>query len=180
MSRSLGSRSFTTLPPMRPPPRVIASGPATIRSTLVFPQREGPRKTRNSPSPIWRSSLSTARVPSGYVFSSSNSSISATGQLQHHLAARTRGLGELGERELELVEREPVRDQRPGPEAARVQERDDAGPGRGSVAEAGREREVGVHDRIGREAELRAGGCKAEQKGRAAAPQGPHRRHDRL
>jgi hypothetical protein len=50
MSRSLGSRSFTTLPPMRNSPEVIDSSPAIIRNAVDLPQPDGPTSTKNSPS----------------------------------------------------------------------------------------------------------------------------------
>ena len=52
MSRSLGSRSLTTRPPMAISPAVIVSSPATMRSSVDLPQPEGPRMTMNSPSVI--------------------------------------------------------------------------------------------------------------------------------
>ena len=55
-----GGRSFTTCPPMRISPEVWVSSPAIIRSSVVFPQPDGPRKTRNSPSFTERSTPSTA------------------------------------------------------------------------------------------------------------------------
>ena len=59
MSRSLGSRSLTTRPPMTMSPEVASSSPATMRIVVVFPHPEGPRSTRNSRSPMVRSKLST-------------------------------------------------------------------------------------------------------------------------
>ncbi len=50
MSRSLGSRSFTTRSPMRISPEVIVSRPATMRSSVDLPQPDGPTITTNSPS----------------------------------------------------------------------------------------------------------------------------------
>ena len=50
MSRARGSRSFTTRPPMAMVPAVIASRPATMRSSVDLPQPEGPTMTTNSPS----------------------------------------------------------------------------------------------------------------------------------
>src|SRR5579859_2374349 len=60
MRRSRGVRSFTTLPPMRISPAVGVSRPAIIRRRVVFPEPEGPRKTRNSPSRVSRSTSLTA------------------------------------------------------------------------------------------------------------------------
>ena len=52
MSRSLGSRLLTTRSPISISPAVIASSPATMRSSVDLPQPEGPRITMNSPSAI--------------------------------------------------------------------------------------------------------------------------------
>src|SRR5258708_34433257 len=58
--RSRGVRSLTTLPPIRISPAVGVSRPAIIRKSVVFPEPEGPRKTRNSPSRVSRLTLLTA------------------------------------------------------------------------------------------------------------------------
>src|SRR3954454_18820164 len=68
MSRSRDATWLTTRSPMRSRPLEISSRPATIRSAVVLPQPEGPTRTMNSPSSIWRLSELTAVVPSGYVF----------------------------------------------------------------------------------------------------------------
>src|SRR5579864_6026497 len=60
MRRSRGVRSFTTLPPIRISPAVGDSRPAIILKSVVFPEPEGPRKTRNSPSRVSRSTSLTA------------------------------------------------------------------------------------------------------------------------
>src|ERR1044071_343897 len=60
MRRSRGVRSVTTLPPMRMSPSVGTSRPAIMRSRVVFPEPDGPRKTRNSPSSVTRSTSFTA------------------------------------------------------------------------------------------------------------------------
>ncbi len=52
MLRSLGSTSFTTLPPIAISPEVIVSSPAIMRSSVDLPQPEGPTITMNSPSAI--------------------------------------------------------------------------------------------------------------------------------
>ena len=62
MSRSFGDRSVTSRSPIRIRPPLTSSRPASMRSEVVLPQPEGPTRTRNSPSPISRSSLSTAGV----------------------------------------------------------------------------------------------------------------------
>src|SRR5207247_11272386 len=47
---------------MRIVPEVGSSSPAIIRSSVVLPQPDGPRRTRNSPSWAARSTPSTART----------------------------------------------------------------------------------------------------------------------
>src|SRR5436190_23424865 len=50
MSRSLGSSWLTTRAPIMISPELIASRPATMRSSVDLPQPEGPTITTNSPS----------------------------------------------------------------------------------------------------------------------------------
>src|ERR1051326_2665861 len=59
MSRSRAGTSFTTRSPMRMVPALTVSSPATMRSVVDLPQPDGPTRTRNSPSPITRSTLRT-------------------------------------------------------------------------------------------------------------------------
>src|SRR3954449_5635165 len=63
MSRSGGATSLTISPPIRTSPALARSRPAAIRRTVVFPDPEGPTRTRNSPSATSRSRSSTATVP---------------------------------------------------------------------------------------------------------------------
>src|SRR5580704_17852537 len=59
MSRSRGA-SFTTFrSSIRIAPSSTCSRPASIRRIVVFPQPEGPTRTRNSPSATWRFRSST-------------------------------------------------------------------------------------------------------------------------
>src|ERR1700674_4380547 len=58
--RSRGVRSLTTLPPIRISPEVGSSRPAIMRSSVVFPEPEGPKRTRNSPSRLSKSTPTTA------------------------------------------------------------------------------------------------------------------------
>src|SRR5579863_1777361 len=58
--RSRGGSRVTTRPPIRTSPRVGSSSPAIIRSSVVFPEPEGPRKTMNSPSRVSRLTSLTA------------------------------------------------------------------------------------------------------------------------
>src|SRR5262249_43802989 len=60
MRRSRGVRLLTTRPPMIISPAVGVSRPAIIRRRVVFPEPEGPRKTKNSPSRVSRFTLLTA------------------------------------------------------------------------------------------------------------------------
>ena len=57
MRRSRGESSLTTI---RISPEVGVSSPAIMRRSVVFPDPEGPRKTRNSPSRVSRFTLLTA------------------------------------------------------------------------------------------------------------------------
>jgi hypothetical protein len=50
MSRSDGSTSFTTSPPIRTSPEVTVSRPAIMRRSVDFPHPEGPTSTQKCPS----------------------------------------------------------------------------------------------------------------------------------
>src|SRR5438045_6657088 len=64
MCRSRGGRSDTSRSPMRTVPPSIRSRPARQRSSVVFPQPDGPSRTMNSPSRTSRSkSLSATVLP---------------------------------------------------------------------------------------------------------------------
>src|SRR5690242_1527452 len=60
MSRSIGGRSLTTVPPISTWPEVIDSRPATMRRVVVLPQPDGPTSTTNSLSRISRLTSLTA------------------------------------------------------------------------------------------------------------------------
>src|SRR5512141_1511677 len=60
MRRSRGVMSLTTTPPIRISPEVGSSRPAIMRSRVVLPEPEGPRRTRNSPSRLSRLTFLTA------------------------------------------------------------------------------------------------------------------------
>src|SRR2546421_801684 len=62
MWRSRGGRSETSRSPMRTVPPSIRSRPARQRSSVVFPQPDGPRRTMNSPSRTSRSTSFSAVV----------------------------------------------------------------------------------------------------------------------
>src|SRR5438105_985761 len=54
MLRWFGFSRVTSLPPIRICPEVGSSKPAIMRSTVVLPQPDGPRKDTNSPAPTSR------------------------------------------------------------------------------------------------------------------------------
>src|SRR6266496_1514619 len=58
--RALGGSPVTTRPPMSTSPAVGRSRPATVRSSVVLPQPDGPSSTRYSPSVVARSIPSRA------------------------------------------------------------------------------------------------------------------------
>src|SRR5512139_118307 len=68
MFRSRGGRFVTTRPSMTMSPEEGISIPAIIRRRVVFPQPDGPSRTRNSPSVVESSTWSTARTsPNSFV-----------------------------------------------------------------------------------------------------------------
>ena len=62
MFLSFGGISLTTFPPISILPLVISSRPAIILKIVLFPQPDGPTKTKNSFSAISRSTPLTASV----------------------------------------------------------------------------------------------------------------------
>src|SRR5438874_2814075 len=95
MSRSGGATSLTTSPPSRTSPELARSRPAAIRRTVVFPDPDGPTRTRNSPSAMSRSRSSTATVPPGNALrrpQNSSSAISASVPSRDHVAIPERAL----------------------------------------------------------------------------------------
>src|SRR3990172_13041182 len=79
MLRWWGVSSFALLPPKRSVPRVGASSPATMRSSVDFPQPEGPTTTRRSPSCNRSVTSASAVGPSGKTLSTRSSSTVAIG-----------------------------------------------------------------------------------------------------
>src|SRR5215472_17582840 len=67
MSRSLGGRSLTTVPPIMISPDVVSSRPAIILRVVLLPQPEGPTSTTNSSSAMSRSMPRTASVWSNFL-----------------------------------------------------------------------------------------------------------------
>src|SRR5690606_8000159 len=78
MSRLPGATSFTRRPPITRLPDVIASSPATIRSSVVSPQPDGPTSTSSSPSGTSKLAPATTTCPSGYTLRSWSSCTCAT------------------------------------------------------------------------------------------------------
>src|SRR5438094_9703220 len=70
MSRSLGGRSLTSRSPMWISPAVISSNPASIRSVVDLPHPEGPTRTMNSLSRMWRVTSLTACTSSYFLLRS--------------------------------------------------------------------------------------------------------------
>src|SRR5918994_4756562 len=68
MFRSFEGTRLTTRSPILISPSVMSSRPARQRSAVVFPQPDGPTRTRNSPSAISRSRSSTAMTSSEKAF----------------------------------------------------------------------------------------------------------------
>src|SRR5215470_8566142 len=95
MSRSGGATSLTISPPIRTSPEDARSRPAAIRRTVVFPDPEGPTRTRNSPSATTRFRSSTATVPPGNALRrlwNSSSAISASVPSRDHVPVPERAL----------------------------------------------------------------------------------------
>src|SRR3954466_4892074 len=89
MSRSLGGRSFTSRSPMWISPAVISSSPASIRSVVVLPQPDGPTRTMNSLSRMWRFTSLTACTSSYFLFRS----FMSTWAIAHSPSNRIPGVG---------------------------------------------------------------------------------------
>src|SRR3954469_19032433 len=82
MSRRRGASIVTSRPPIEILPPLASSRPAIIRRSVVLPHPDGPTRTMNSPSPISRSTPSTARTPFGKTFVSCSSRMSPTATLR--------------------------------------------------------------------------------------------------
>ena len=65
MSRWRGASSVTSRPPIEIVPALTSSSPAIIRSSVDFPQPDGPTSTMNSPSSIVSETSSIAMKPLG-------------------------------------------------------------------------------------------------------------------
>src|SRR5690349_715299 len=64
--RSRGARSLTFFPPITMSPSVMSSSPTIIRSSVDFPQPDGPTRIMNSPSATSMLTSFTAGKPSPY------------------------------------------------------------------------------------------------------------------
>src|SRR5436190_24391468 len=64
--RSRGARSLTRRSPIIMSPDVLSSSPTIIRSSVDFPQPDGPTRIMNSPSAMSIETLLTAGKPSPY------------------------------------------------------------------------------------------------------------------
>src|SRR5512144_1835010 len=81
--RSRGALSLTRSPPMIMSPEVMSSRPTIIRSSVDFPQPDGPTRIMNSPS--WTSMLTsfTAAKPSPYCLTMLRISMAAMSSTLH-------------------------------------------------------------------------------------------------
>src|SRR5919202_259590 len=77
-SRSRGSRSVTSRSPIVIVPPEVVSRPASMRSSVVLPQPDGPTRTMNSPLSIVRLTSSTAVTPPGNTLLTSSKTILLT------------------------------------------------------------------------------------------------------
>src|SRR3954468_15064780 len=77
--RSLGALSLTFSPPMSRSPPVMSSRPTIMRSSVDFPQPEGPTRIMNSPSAMSRLTSLTAGKPSPYFLTMFRISMEAIG-----------------------------------------------------------------------------------------------------
>src|SRR3954467_15017385 len=87
--RSLGALSLTFSPPMSRSPLVMSSRPTIMRSSVDFPQPEGPTRIMNSPSAMSRLTSLTAMNPSPYSLTRFRIVIAATRVLLVSLARRS-------------------------------------------------------------------------------------------
>ena len=77
MSRWRGARSVTSLPSISTEPAVTSSRPAIIRSSVDFPQPDGPTSTMKSPSATVSETSSTAATSPEKILLTCSSSIAA-------------------------------------------------------------------------------------------------------
>ena len=178
MSRSFGSRWFTTRPPIRISPPLISSRPGDHAqharlaaagrpdehdelavADLEVERLDRARSVRVGLLEPREADLSHRRAPACTL-------PRAPARLRR---ARANACSK-------SAQREAVGDELSGPEAACVQQRDDTRPGGGRVAEAGDDREVVVDEHVGRQRQGRAGRRQPEEQCGAAAAQRADRR----
>src|SRR6478609_3869640 len=78
-SRSRGAFSLTRTPSISSSPAVMSSSPTIMRSSVDFPQPDGPTRMTNSPSAMSRLTPFTARKPSPYCLTMSLRVMAAIG-----------------------------------------------------------------------------------------------------
>src|SRR6478752_1936632 len=87
--RSRGARSLTTLSPISISPEVMSSRPTIIRSSVDFPQPDGPTRIMNSPSATSMLTSFTAGKPSPYFLTMFFISMAAIGSPLHCAGGET-------------------------------------------------------------------------------------------
>src|SRR4249919_3900482 len=87
--RSRGARSLTTFPPITMSPEVMSSRPTIMRSSVDFPQPEGPTRIMNSPSATSMETSFTAGNPSPYSLTMFFISMAAIGSTLHCAGGET-------------------------------------------------------------------------------------------
>src|SRR6185312_13135865 len=80
---SRGARSLTRFPPITMSPEVMSSRPTIIRSSVDFPQPDGPTRIMNSPSSTSIDTSFTAGNPSPYFLTMFFISMAAIGSTLH-------------------------------------------------------------------------------------------------
>ena len=79
--RWCGGTAAIDWPSMEISPDVGTSNPANIRSRVVLPHPEGPRSEKNSPRPMSRDTLSTARTAPKVLLTSAIEMIGSPGDM---------------------------------------------------------------------------------------------------
>src|SRR6516165_2920229 len=105
--RCAGRNRVASAPSITTRPLVTSSSPAIKRNRVDFPQRDGPRKTTNSPSAISRSTHGITTVPSKLLVTCS----SLIAPIEISPARRSSLHRAEGETADQLTLREPAKDQ---------------------------------------------------------------------
>src|SRR5690606_9873620 len=87
--RSRGARSLTLRSPIIMSPEVMSSRPTIIRSSVDFPQPDGPTRMMNSPSATSMLTSLTARKPSPYFLTMFFMVMAAIGSTLHCAGGQT-------------------------------------------------------------------------------------------